>query len=63
METSCAGRRHSAVADQWQPSGSPGHQLLSCALAILATYTREHRDYSYCYIELASGRFREIKFG
>ena len=49
------------VADQWQSSGSPGHQLLSCALAILATYTREHRD--YCYIELASVRFREIKFG
>ena len=49
-------------AVQWQTSGSPGHQLLSCALAILATYTREHRD--YCYIELASDvRFREIKFG
>ena len=60
METSCAGR-HSGrpVATQWQSRPSAAQLLL----AILATYTREHRDYCYCYIELASVRFREIKFG
>ena len=58
METSCGGR-------QWQTSGSPvAVPAISCS-AVHWQYWQhthvncEHRD--YCYIELPSVRFREIK--